>query len=200
MSLTSISNTEAVATCCPKKLFESLDGYISLVHQLDNIPKSSHKSINTRTIGTITIVENNEQTSIRIARNGNDLYSAWMRNGNWLIETNCLENHEISIVLHLPKTKEQLFAEFYGRRLTHKLKELFKKQNYPIGQQIGFYNTPKPYTFCISDESNPEKIVFLGCNCSQKTVFKSCFYHNQAIFIPLSSLPFSHLNQLASCR
>lgn len=197
MSLASISNTEAVATCCPKKLFESLDGYISLVHQLDNIPKFSYKSISTRTIGTVTIVENNEQTSIQIARNGSDLYYAWMKNGLWTVETNCLEDYLISIIYHLPITKEQLFAEFYGRKLTIKLKELFQKQNYPIGKQIGFYNTPNPYSFWISDESNFQKIVFLGCDIGRKIVFKSCFYQNQAIFIPLCSLLFTHLNQLS---
>lgn len=191
---------KTVDTFCPEDIFDSLEKYFSLVNKLDNVPKSNFSSISTRTIGTVTIADTVDSKNIKIVRNNIDLYSAHQSNGDWVVEINSLEQQEISIILHLPKNKDRLFAEFYGRKLTYRLKEFFQAKNYPINLPISLHDAQEPYYFCISDESDREKIVFLGFDSEQKTVFKSYFYPNQAIFIPINSLPLAHINQLSSCN
>ena len=194
---TSIQNT--VDTFCPEAIFESLNAYFSLVGKLSYTPESNFKSISTRTIGTVTIADTVECKKIEIVRNNLNLYSARRNSGgNWVVETNSLSQQEIEIVLHLPTSKDRLFAEFYGRKLTCRLKELFQAKNYPINLRMSLHDAPVPYYFCISDESALKKIIFLGKNSEQNTVFKSYFYPNRAIFIPINSLPLTHINQLSS--
>ena len=194
----SIPHANAKNTFCPENVFESLDKYLSLVCQLNNNSRSGRKAIDTRTIGTVTIVDDTQNKNIRIVRDGTTIYFACKSNGKWGIESNFLQPYEISIILHLPENKEQLYAEFYGRKLSFGLKKLFQAENYPIGRRIILHNTEVPYYFCISNESDRQTICFLGFDSEEIDIFKSYFYPNQAVFIALNGLPLTHLNQLAS--
>ena len=82
-------------TFSPEIIFNQLDGYILQVFQLDNKPLLNPRSFNSRTLGTITIVENLGEKNIQLVKRGITLYSA-TKAENWTIRLNSLNQNPVS--------------------------------------------------------------------------------------------------------
>ncbi|MCC0175840.1 hypothetical protein I4641_02440 [Waterburya agarophytonicola K14] len=182
-------------TFCPDEIFKRLDTYITQVQILDNIQVSNPRKILSRTLGLISLSEKVGQKKIEITKDGLTLYCA-KKARDWTIVENQLNREQISVIENLPQTKEQIFLEFYSRKLTHKLKEIFQLKNYPIDRAISLNHAQVPYEFLISHESTTNKIIFVGTNLENDIVFKSSFYKNAQVQVITNNLSLEHINQL----
>lgn len=181
---------------CPDDIFLKLDTYITQLQILENIQLSNTRRISTRTMGSISILENIGQKQIEINDSGVVLYLA-KKTEDWKIIENILENWQIEAIKNLPQTKEEIFIDFYSRTLTHKLKELFQAKSYPIEQQIILNHAQLPYSFHISPESTTKRLIFVGTNFENEIVFLSSYYKDTRIQISQSDFLLEHVNQLS---
>ena len=182
-------------TFCPDQIFKRLDTYITQVQILDNIQVSNSRKISSRTLGLISLSEKVGQKNIEITKDGLTLYCA-KKARDWKIVENLLNSQQISAIENLPQTKEQIFLEFYSRKLTHKLKEIFQLKDYPIDRAISLNHAQVPYEFLISHESTTSKIIFVGTNLENDIVFKSSFYKDAQVQVISNNLSLEHINQL----
>jgi preprotein translocase subunit SecD len=192
-----MEGTSTSFTFCPDKIFDRLDRYFTQVLLLDSQQISNPKKIESRTLGSITISESLGQKKIEIVKNSLVLYCA-EKDKSWKIVENQLDALQISTIETLPQTKEEIYLEFYGRKLTLKLKDIFQKQKYPLERRISLNQTQVPYKFYISRESTPDKIIFVGINRDEDLIFKSSF-DNHLVKVIKNNLSLEHLNHL-SCQ
>lgn len=190
-----MESTAQVTTFCPDKIFFRLDKYITQVQILDNIQVSYQRKILSRTLGLISLSEKVGQKKIEITQDGLTLYYA-EKDRDWIVAENLLSLRQISDIENLPQTKEQILLEFYSRKLTHKVKEIFRLKNYPINKIISLNHAQIPYSFYISHESTKSQIVFIGTNFENEIVFKSSFNNNAQVKILVNNLSLENINQL----
>ncbi|MEL6930308.1 MAG: hypothetical protein AAFO95_16960 [Cyanobacteria bacterium J06600_6] len=182
-------------TFCPDKIFIKFDTYITQVQILDNIQVSNQRKISTRTLGLVSISEKVGLKKIEIIKDGITLYSAEKKQ-TWEICDNQLNSQQIHAIDNLPQNKEEIFHEFYSRKLTLMLKKVFQHKNYPVNHKISINHAQIPYKFFISDESSKNKIVFIGNNLNKNIVFKSSIAQDLSIEIEINNLPLEHINNL----
>ena len=144
-----ISNT----TFCPDNIFNRLDKYITQIKILDNIPVSNLRKFSSRTLGLISLSEKFGQKDIQITKDGITLYCA-RKACEWEIFENQLNSQQILAIENLPQTREQIFLEFYSRKFTQKLKEIFRQKKYPINKTVSLNHAQEPYNFLISEHIN----------------------------------------------
>lgn len=183
-------------TFCPDEIFNRLDQYITQVFILDNIQIYNLRKIVSRTLGLISLSEKLGQKNIEIVKDGRTLYCA-KKTHDWVIIENRLNNDEILAIEKLPQTKEQIFLEFYSRKLTQKLKDIFQLKKYPINQSISLNHAQVPYIFYISDESTTNKILFVGTNVDHDIVFKSSLCKYGQVEVIENTISLEHTNQLS---
>ena len=184
-------------TFCPDKIFKRLDKYITQVQILDNIQVSSLRKIESKTLGSISLAEKLGQKDISIIKDGLILYRA-KKTTDWEITEYQLNNQQIQAIENLPQTKEQILIEFYGRKLTHKLKTVFQHKNYPLNKLISLNHAQIPYDFWIDNESTSREIVFKGINIENDVVFESSFSTEGQTRVIKNNLSLEHINQLCS--
>ena len=182
---------------CPDIIFHRLNNYITQVQLLDNIQVSNPRKISSQTLGLISISEILGQKNISIIKHDLTLYRA-KKTIDWIIIENKLNDSQILAIQNLPQTKEQIFLEFYCRKLTRRLKELFRQKKYPIEQSISLNHAQDPYDFYISNDSTINKLVFVGTNPeNDDVVFKSSYYTNNQVIVIKNILPLELVNQLS---
>ena len=184
-------------TFCPNKIFSRLDNYITQVQILDNCQISNLRRITSRTLGIISLSEKLAQKEIEITKDGLTLYRA-KKTTDWKIITNQLNYQQIQDIENLPQTKEQILIEFYGRKLTYKLKQVFQEKNYPVDRPISLNHAQVPYDFIIKRESTPCEMIFAGINIENEIVFESSFNKRREARIIKNNLSLEHTNQLSS--
>jgi hypothetical protein len=192
-----MEGTSTSFTFCPDKIFDRLDRYFTQVLLLEDRQISNPRKIESRTLGSITLSESLGQKKVEIVKNGFILYCAEKGN-NWKIVENNLDALQVSTIEALPQTKEEIYLEFYSRKLTLKLKDIFQRQKYPIERRISLNQTQVPYKFYISRESTPDKIIFVGIDRDDDLIFKSSF-DNNLVKVMENNLSLEHLNHL-SCQ
>ena len=185
------------ATFCPDEIFNRLDEYITQVQILDNIQISNPRKITSRTLGLISLSEKLGQKNIEIIKDERILYRA-KKTTDWEIIELQLKDRQIQAIENLPQTKEQILIEFYGRKLTHKLKKVFQSKNYPLNKLISLNHAQVPYDFWIDNNSTSSEIVFRGINIEEDVVFESSFSNEGQAKVILNNLPLEHINQLCS--
>ena len=181
----------------PDTIFNRLDTYIKQVFLLDNIQISSFRKFPSQTLGLISISEKLGQKDLKITKDDLILYDA-KKTVDWVIIENRLSNQQIIAIESLPQTKEQILIEFFGRKLTHKLKRVFQLRNYPINQAISLNHAQVPYKFIISEESTSSEIVFIGISDEGNSIFKSSFDRKSQPKVIENHLSLEHINQLCS--
>lgn len=154
-----MESTVQSTTFCPDKIFNRLDKYITQVQILDNIQVSYQRKFLSRTLGLISLSEKVGQKKIEITLDGLILYRA-EKDRNWIVYENLLSQKQILDIENLPQNKEQILLEFYSRKLTHKVKDIFQLKNYPINRNISLNHAQIPYKFYISKESTDSRIIF----------------------------------------
>lgn len=192
-----MESTTPNATFCPDRIFNSLDEYITQVQILDNIQVSNLRKITSRTLGLISLSEKLGQKDIEIIKDGLTLYRA-KKTTDWEIIELQLNNQQIQAIENLPQTKEQILIEFYGRKLTYKLKKVFQYKNYPLNRPISLNHAQIPYDFWIDDESTSSEIVFRGIDIEDDVVFESSFSTEGQAKVMKNNLSLEHINQLCS--
>lgn len=184
-------------TFCSDKIFNRLDKYITQVQILDNIQVSNPRKMMSRTLGSISLSEKLGQKDIEIIKDGLTLYRA-KKTTDWRIIEHQLNNQQIQAIYNLPQTNEQILIEFYGRKLTMKLKQVFQQNNYPLNKPTSLNHAQVPYDFLIEDKSTSSEIIFRGINFEEDVVFQSSFNkHGQARVIR-NNLSLEHISQLCS--
>ena len=191
-----MEGTNKNITFCPDIIFHRLDNYITQVQILDNIQVSNPRKISSRTLGLISLSEILGQKNISIIKHDRTLYRAQKTN-EWIIIENKLDDSQIFAIQNLPQTKEQIFLEFYCRKLTYRLKDLFRQKNYPIEQPISLNQAQAPYNFYISNDSTINQLVFVGTNLENDVVFKSSYCTNNQVEVIENILSLEHVNQLS---
>lgn len=182
-------------TFCPSNIFDRLDCYITQIKILENIPVSNLRKFSSRTLGLISLSEKLGQKDIEITKNGETIYCASFSR-DWVIVQNQLDSQQILAIENLPQTREQIFLEFYSRKLTQKLKDIFQPKKYPINKTVSLNHAQVPYNFFISSESTTRKIIFIGKNTEGGIVFKSFFYSDGLVEIIVNNLPLEHIDRL----
>ena len=184
-------------TFCPDKIFNRLDKYITQVQTLDNRSISNPRKITSRTIGLISLSEKLGQKKIEITKDKLTLYRA-KKTTEWEIIENQLNDQQIQDIENLPQTKEQTLIDFYGRKLTLKLKQVFQAKKYPVNQPISLNHAQIPYDFIIKAESTAQEIIFVGIDIENKIVFESSFNKEKEARVIKNNLSLEHINQLSS--
>lgn len=182
-------------TFCPDIIFNRLDTYITQVQILDNQQVSNPKKITSRTLGSIFLSETVGIKKIEIVKDEIAIYSA-TKTDDWKIIENQLNCQQIVAIESLPQTKNEIFLEYYGRKLTLKLKEVFQEINYPIDRVISLNHSQIAYNFIISPESTSENIVFTGANVDNEIVFQSSFNRDTQVKVIINNFSLEQLNQL----
>lgn len=186
-----ISNT----AFCPDEIFNRLDKYITQVQILDNRQISNLRKIASRTLGLISLSEKLGQKEIEITKDGLTLYRA-KKTTNWEVIENQLNDRQIQDIKNLPQTKEQILIEFYGRKLTNKLKQVFQSKNYPLNKPISLNHAQVPYDFFIKPESTSSELIFRGFDVENEVVFESSFNKEGEARVVRNDLSLEHTNQL----
>lgn len=184
-------------TFCPDKIFNKLDNYITQVQILDNLQVSNPRKIESRTLGLISLSEKLGGKEIEISKEGLLIYSA-KKITEWEIFEQQLNSQQIQDIANLPQTKEQILIDFYGRKLTHKLKKIFQARKYPIDRPISLNHAQIPYDFFIGCSSTPFELIFSGINNEDEIVFESSFSNKGEARIIKNNLSLEHINQLSS--
>ncbi|BAZ47125.1 hypothetical protein NIES4102_41710 (plasmid) [Chondrocystis sp. NIES-4102] len=192
-----MENAIANVIFCPDKVFNILDAYITLVQTLDNVPVLNPRKIMSRTLGLISLCEKLGQKEIEIIKDGLVLYKA-EKTTDWQVFEFNLNDQQVLAIESLPQTKEQVLIEFYGRKLTHKLKKVFQSKNYPVNKHISLNHAQVPYSFWIDSKSTSSEIFFVGINTEDNVVFESSLNKSKQVKVIKNYLSLEHINQLSS--
>ena len=187
-----------IHTFCPEKIFSRVNTYITQVFLLENREILNPLKFMSRSLGQILCSENDGQKHIEIVREGVTLYQA-SKTDDWSVVENQLTARQTHSILSLPQNKEQIITEFYGRKLTHKLKGIFQRKNYPINKPVSLNCTQIPYDFYINgQESTSDEIFFTGINLENNIVVFESSYKDKQARVLTNTMSLEHTSQLSA--